>query len=164
MRGDLHLISARTNSLELLHRAERKCCIVEWLNRNPAPSAPGAWQGFRRSQAHEALTQIGIGCLPDACSVSGGYSDGATANWQAHRGMHSFFFRLQSQGFSCAEERDHPQIAVRPGRHLLYISPPASRAAALGSCCARLGSSYRASVPTYSVAPGRRTAPGTDDN
>jgi hypothetical protein len=72
-----------------------ECCVVEWLNRNPTPSAAGsclwcgqpethgavvvpygthpgthawlhtecwpAWQEFRRSQAREALTRIGIG-------------------------------------------------------------------------------------------------------
>jgi hypothetical protein len=72
-----------------------ECCVVEWLNRNPTPSAaarcswcgqpeshgavivpygtqPGthawlhtecwpAWQKFRRSQAQEALAQMGIG-------------------------------------------------------------------------------------------------------
>jgi hypothetical protein len=71
------------------------CCLVEWLNRNPTPSAPGrcawcgqaesrdavvlpygtqpgtqiwlhaecwpAWQEVRRSQAREALAQMGIG-------------------------------------------------------------------------------------------------------
>jgi hypothetical protein len=69
------------------------CCIVEWLDRNPTPSAPGrcawcgqaggvspygtepgthiwlhaecwpAWQDTRRSQAKEALARMGIGCI-----------------------------------------------------------------------------------------------------
>jgi hypothetical protein len=58
------------------------CCIVEWLNRNATPSAPGrcvwcdqapgthiwlhaecwpSWQDTRRSQAREALARMGIG-------------------------------------------------------------------------------------------------------
>jgi hypothetical protein len=86
-----------------------ECCVVEWLNRNPTPSATGrclccgqpetygaivvpygtqpgthawlhtecwpAWQEFRRSKAQEALARVGIGCLSDACSISGGYGD-----------------------------------------------------------------------------------------
>jgi hypothetical protein len=39
-----------------------------WLHTECWP----AWQEFRRSQALEALTRIGIGRLSDACSVSGG--------------------------------------------------------------------------------------------
>jgi hypothetical protein len=90
-------------------------CIVDWLNRNPAPSVAGCcawcghpeshntivlpfgtdthtwlhaecwpvWRNVRRSQALEALNQIGISCLSDARSVSGGYSDPLTK----HRNM-----------------------------------------------------------------------------
>jgi hypothetical protein len=39
-----------------------------WLHTECWP----AWQEFRRSQALESLTRIGIGRLSDACSVSGG--------------------------------------------------------------------------------------------
>jgi hypothetical protein len=38
-----------------------------WLHTECWP----AWQGFGRSQAHEALTRIGVGCLSDVRSVSG---------------------------------------------------------------------------------------------
>jgi hypothetical protein len=42
-----------------------------WLHTECWP----AWQKFRRSQVLEVLTRIGIVCLSDTCSVSGGYSD-----------------------------------------------------------------------------------------
>jgi hypothetical protein len=90
--GGLPRADAETQAFE--------CCVVEWLNRNPAPSAAGrcswcgqpeshgavvvpygmrpgthawlhtecwpTWQEFRRSQARETLTRIGIGYLLDA--------------------------------------------------------------------------------------------------
>jgi hypothetical protein len=89
-------------------------CVVNWLNRNPAPSVAGrcawcdqsethgavivpygiepgthawlhaecwpAWHEFRRFQAKEVLTRMGI--LADACSVRGDCSPSKDASHQ----------------------------------------------------------------------------------